>query len=258
MKSSYEHKTGRVKSWQQSVQAMCLCWGGCSLGNQSAWCRCCSDHLNDHQLLREPKGVTPLGPGTHIGTLALTGLPLTFCTPSFSQLHASKPVMRTWCLGLRQRVIPPKTPEGRLIRLNPPSDFQDMSHNPLLHVNYKDLVPITRLFQMQLPISRRDQRHLANFIQGWDIPWGLHPEHENFKPAEGGASTKYYNCLAEGCNMQFMNKESHTRLFCPWTGLDGCHLWSNPFQNWEAFQIHLNSIHGVGLDTSYGQEHSGV
>ena len=94
------------------------------------------------------------------------------------------------------------------------------------------------------------------------MPLGLHAECENFKPVEGGTSSKDYNCLAEGCSMPFMNTESacsHTwashslmGLFCPSSRLDGCHPWSDPFQNWEAFQKHLGSIHGVGLDTLYG------
>ena len=141
-----------------------------------------------------------------------------------------------------------------------------MSWSPSLHVSYKDLVPMTQLFKTWLPISRIDWRHLTIFFQGHDIPLGLHPEHENFKPVEGEGSTKDYNCLAEGCSMQFTNKESvhshiqvtfsHTRLFFPWHRLDGCLLWSDPFKNWEAFQKHLGSIHGAGLDTSYGWEHS--
>ena len=43
---------------------------------------------------------------------------------------------------------------------------------------------MTTLFISQLPITEVDQRHVADFIQGWDIPLGLHPKHRNFKPAE--------------------------------------------------------------------------
>ena len=64
--------------------------------------------------------------------------------------------------------------------------------------------------------------------------------------------------------MQFTNKDavhshiwlahSHMGLFCPWIDLDGCCPQSDPFQNWEAFCKHLDSIHSAGLDTSFGQD----
>ena len=116
---------------------------------------------------------------------------------------------------------------------SPPSSFQDMSCNPSMRVAYRDLVPMTRLFSTQLPIFKGDQRCLTNFIQGWVIPLDLCPNHENFKRSEGGASSKDYNCLAEGCKRCFTNKESaqgnihavHSLkgLLCPWVRLDGCH-----------------------------------
>ena len=148
----------------------------------------------------------------------------------------------------------------------PPSNFQDVSHNPSMRVAYRDLVPMTRLFSIQLPISEGDQRHLANFLHGWDIPQDLHSDHDNFKSMEEGASSNDYNCLTEGCGRHFTNKESacshiHTvhslmGLQCPWVRLDGCHLWPDYFQNWEVFRKHLSSIHGTSLEMSYGQEDS--
>ena len=72
----------------------------------------------------------------------------------------------------------------------PPSDFQDVRCIPPMRVAYRDLVPMTRLFSTQLPISEGDYMHLPNFIQGKDIPPGLYPEHENCKRMEGGTSSK--------------------------------------------------------------------
>ena len=127
---------------------------------------------------------------------------------------------------------------------------------------------MTKLLTTQLPIAEGDQRHLADFIQGQDIPLGLHPKHENFKQVEGGTSAKDYNCLVEGYGMLFTNKELahshiwvahfHTVLFCPWAGLDGCCPHPDPFQNWEAFQKYLGNIYSAGIDTSCRCEHSGV
>ena len=36
----------------------------------------------------------------------------------------------------------------------PPSDFQDMNHNPSMMVSYRDLVPMTTLFSTCLPIYK--------------------------------------------------------------------------------------------------------
>ena len=148
----------------------------------------------------------------------------------------------------------------------PPSDCQDVSHNPLMRIAYRDLVPMTRLFSTCLPISEGDHRYLTNFIQGWDITLDLHPDCENFKMAEGGTSSKDYSCLVEGCGRHFTSKKSAcshihgvyslTGLQCPWVGLDGCHPHLDYFQNWEAFEKHLSSIHGTGLETSCRQEDS--
>ena len=92
--------------------------------------------------------------------------------------------------------------------------FLGCVQEPLAACHFKDLVPMTRLFQMWLPICRVDWWHLPSFIQGQDILLGLHPEHENFKPVEGGTSTKDYNCLTDACSIWFTNKE----LVC-------CHIW---------------------------------
>ena len=62
-------------------------------------------------------------------------------------------------------------------------------------VAIRDLVPMTRLFSTQFPISEGDQRCLANYIQRWDILLDLHPNHDNFKRREGGVSSKDYKCL---------------------------------------------------------------
>ena len=53
----------------------------------------------------------------------------------------------------------------------PPSDFQDVSHDPSMRIAYRNLVPMTRLFSTWLLISKGDQRHLANFIPGQDTLW---------------------------------------------------------------------------------------
>ena len=142
-----------------------------------------------------------------------------------------------------------------------PSNFQDMSHNPSLRVAYRHLVPMARLFSTWLLISDGDQRCLTNFIQGKDISIYLHPDHDNFKRTEEGASSKNNNCLAEGCGSHFTNKESacshiqavhsHTGLFCPWIRLDCCHLHPDYFQNWKAFRKHLSSVHGACLEMSF-------
>ena len=133
-----------------------------------------------------------------------------------------------------------------------------------MKVPYRDLVPMTRLFSTYLPISEGDERHLTNFIQGWDIPLDLHPDHDNFKRTEGVTSANDCNCLVEGCGRHFTNKESDSShicavhslmgLHCPSVRLDGCCLHPDYFQNWEAFGKHLSSIHGAGLETSYGSE----
>ena len=117
---------------------------------------------------------------------------------------------------------------------------------------------MTRLFQVQLLISRVGQMCLTSFIQGQDIPPALCPECENFKPAEGATSAKDYHCLVEECSIQLTIKEvacshiwvfhSHMGLFCPWLKLGGCHLQSDPLQNWEAFHKHLGSVHIVDSD----------
>ena len=75
-----------------------------------------------------------------------------------------------------------------------------------MRVAYRDLVPISRLFSTWLPISERNQRHLANFIQKQDIPLDLCPDHENFKRTEGDTSSEDYNCLAESCRRHFTKK----------------------------------------------------
>ena len=92
---------------------------------------------------------------------------------------------------------------------------------------------MTRLFSTQLLISEGNQRHLTDFIHWQDILLGLQPNHENFKRMEGGASSKGYNCLAEGCRSHFTNKESaHSHIHaihsfiglqCSWVRFDGCH-----------------------------------
>ena len=73
-------------------------------------------------------------------------------------------------------------------------------------------------------------------------------------------------CLQEGCRSCFTNKESvcssicaahsHTVLFCPWVRLDGCCPCPDYFQNWEPFRKHLSSVHGAGLEMTYGCEES--
>ena len=88
---------------------------------------------------------------------------------------------------------------------------------------------MTRLFSTQLPISEGDQRDIADFIQGENIPLDLHPDHENFMRMEGGASSKDYNCLAEGEGgvvptrnqpaVIFMQSIPLWGSFAPWLGL---------------------------------------
>ena len=123
---------------------------------------------------------------------------------------------------------------------------------------------MTKLFTFQLPISEVDQRHLANFIQGQDIPVSLHPECKISGHQKRALLPKIKNCLAVGCGMWFTSKESahshiqvahsHSGLFCPWAGLDGCFQFRDLFQNWEAFCKHLDSVQSTGLSLTYGHE----
>ena len=147
----------------------------------------------------------------------------------------------------------------------PPSNFQDVNHKSLMRVAYRDPVPMTRLFSSQLPISEGDQRHLTDLFQGQNIPLDPYPNHENFKRMEGGASSKDYNCLAEGCGIHFTSKEfAHSHIqavhfligVCyPWVRLDGCCSHPDYFQNWEAFRKHLDSVDGAALETSFMRIH---
>ena len=245
----------------------CHCWGGHYLCCLSAWCWCCCDHQSSHQLLGGTQGVTPQSPGAHVGIFAPHQITTNFLHPLAFPAECFSVSDEDLTSGTESESDSSKSSRNELGKVcTPPSDFQDVSRNPSLCVTYKDLVPMTRLFSTWLPISRVDWWHHTDFIQGQDIPLGLHPEHENFELAEGGASAKDYNCLAEGCSMQFTIKESacshiwashsHMGLFYPWTRLDDCNPWADPFQNWEAFHKPLGSFLGVGLNTSYGWAHS--
>ena len=145
----------------------------------------------------------------------------------------------------------------------PPSDFQDMSQNPSLRV-----VPMTRSFPTQLPISEGDQSCLTRFIQGQDICLTLCPEHKNFKQVEGATSAKDCNGLTEGCGMWFTNKKlagshiwvahSHMGLSASGLGYMAAAHVPIPFRTGKHSKKHLGNVHGAGLDTSYGCEHLGV
>ena len=113
---------------------------------------------------------------------------------------------------------------------------------------------MTRLFSTQLSMYEGDWKCLANFIQEQDIPLDLQPNCKNFKRMEGDTSFKDFNCLADGRGRHFTSKESaHSHIHAAhslsqaWWLLPMCY-----FQNWEAFRKHLGSIHGAGLDMSYG------
>ena len=118
-------------------------------------------------------GITPQGPGIFAGALALS---LHQITPDF--LHPLN--LPADCLvaydpdsvSEAQAENDSESSSGReLNEVHPsPSDFQDVIHNSSMRIAYTDLVPMTRLFSTWLPISEGGQRHLANFIQGWDIP----------------------------------------------------------------------------------------
>ena len=95
----------------------------------------------------------------------------------------------------------------------PPSDFQDISDNPSLRVKYRDLAPMTRLFTSHLPISEVDQKCLADFIQGWNIPWSLHPKCKNCRHVEGLLLLKIITALQWAVGKDLPTRSQPTAIF---------------------------------------------
>ena len=130
----------------------CLWWGGHSLGCWVPDADIAVITGVTHQLLSGACGVTPkvLGLAPHQITtdfLHPLALPAKCLSASDEDLTS----------GTEAESSSSKSSGSEPDEISfPPSDFQDMSQNPMLHVTYKDLVPMTRLFQLWLPISRVD------------------------------------------------------------------------------------------------------
>ena len=147
---------------QEKVQilvAICCSPPGC----RSSQSRCCHDHwgqpLAHQRNLRPLLGVTPRVPGP------LLGLWNHQITHNF--LHPLNLLADCLIAGDLDSVSEAEAgsdsdgnSERELNEVHPPSsDFLDVSHNHSMRVAYRDLVPMTRLFSTQLPISEGDQRH---------------------------------------------------------------------------------------------------
>ena len=137
-----------------------------------------------------------------------------------------------------------------------------MSHNCTMRVAYRDLVPIARLFSTQLPISEGHWRHLANFIQGSNISFDLHSDHENFKgwkeappPRTIIAWQRAVGSIVPTRNLPTVMFKQFILLwgsFAPRLGLMAATYVLTIFRT----RKHLGSVHGACLETSYGHEDS--
>ena len=92
----------------------------------------------------------------------------------------------------------------------PPSDFQDVSHTPLMRIAYRDLIPKIRLFSSWLPISKGDQRHLVDLFKGGTSPWTC---------AQTMRISKGWNTNKESACNYIHAVDSFTGLHCPGLGL---------------------------------------
>ena len=132
--------------------------------------------LAHQRSLGPPQGVTPKGPRTFIGAPAPPPCQITLDFLYPLDLPANCPIVAEMD-SASQAEVGNNSESGSQREFNklhpPPSDFQDTSHNPSMRVPYRDLVPTISLFSTWLSISEGDQRHLTNFIQGWDISLDL-------------------------------------------------------------------------------------
>ena len=171
----------------------------------------------------------------------------------------------TQCPIPRQRVTPPMASVGSLVKSGPHLRFSGCELELFAEGHIQGPGPNNHVVHF-LTTYHWGRLKASCWLQSGVVhPLGLHPKHKNFKPVEGGTSTKDYNCLAAGCGKWFSNQPA--AIFGQPTPIMGS---STLWLGWmAATSAQISSKLGSLLETpgqcpqcwpsmAYGHQHAGV